>query len=205
MIKRNKLNSPSHTGVIKKNETALSYWVVSLLYSSYLVGWACSGWPDAAVSFHFERLYLEYTSQLVLTWFLFLWITFCFFPPHLEKNPLACAVDWSALPVFQSAWVRWPLQSVWVWTGTCWVWTGSPAPGAADWWRPCGASGTSPTDRTEGPLGEEEQSCHSVASCKWIGYIYSCFMTTSYLILAYTWILVEFLCLTQNVWIFLFW
>lgn len=87
-------------------------------------------------------------------------------------------MKWSGrvVPVFQSAWARWPPQSAWVWTGTCWVWTGSPAPGAADWWRPCGASGTSPADRTEGPLEEEEEQSHqSGAKCLWTGH--SLFMT----------------------------
>lgn len=61
------------------------------------------------------------------------------------------------LPVFQSTWGTWPLRSAWVGTSTCWVWTGSPAPGAAGWWRRCEASGTFLKDRTEGPLEEEEK------------------------------------------------
>lgn len=101
----------------------------------------------------------------------------------------------SLLPVFQSAWVRWPLRSVWVWTGTCWVWTGSPAPAAAGWWRRCGASGTSPTDQTEGPLEEEQKSDQSLAS--WFDNL---FLIWHWPINPheFTWFLEEFLSLTHN-------
>lgn len=53
---------------------------------------------------------------------------------------------WLPLPESQSAWVTWPPQSVWAWTGTCSLWTGFPIPAAADWWRLSWVSYTSPTN-----------------------------------------------------------
>lgn len=80
------------------------------------------------------------------------------------KDPNRSAPASRPVPVFQSALARWPLRSVWVWRGICWAWTGSPAPAAADWWRRCEASGTSPTAQTGGPLEEEEQRYQ----CLWV-------------------------------------
>lgn len=58
-------------------------------------------------------------------------------------------------PVFQSAWEKWPLQSVWVVIGTCWVWTDFPALEVAGWWRLCVVSGTFRLNQTEVPLRRE--------------------------------------------------
>lgn len=152
------------------------------------------------------KYYITYSSFILFLFYIFflypkiiprMWVNFL----H-ETDPLAHGEDVAVLPAFRSAWGRWPPRSVWVWTGTCWLWTGSPAPAAAGWWKPFGASGTSPTVRTGGPL--EEGRGRASESEKRKESHFQARQLVCYLILVNkssfksSW--VQFLCLIENAW-----
>lgn len=94
--------------LVKTFKTQLFYWMSVL-------------WLACSCSLHslWDWMNNNLLSYLILTWSPFSLVSVNDF--FLEVYLVARAVDRSLLPVFQSAWVRWPLRSVWVWTGTCWV------------------------------------------------------------------------------------